>query len=255
MTKDAPLELDVVIDATPQTVFHTLVDPASFAVWMGAAMGKATIDPRVGGEVRVDFPSDLVVMGEVLEMEAPKRLVLSWGVKSGDPFPPGATRVEFLVEPLGSGARLVLRHHGLPDEEQKQDHYGGWRLYTSVLAAHAASLQHGEKLGATLDAWFSAWREADAEERSALLATCTTDAVAFRHAYAALTGRQDLSQHIAASLQHMAGMRLEANGEPSLCHGWVRFPWKVTKDGQQVAEGMNVGLLGADSRFELVVGF
>lgn len=256
MTSSEPLELAVSIDASPDTVFHTLVDPASFAEWMGAAMGKATIDPRVGGDVTVTFPHGLVVRGEVLELSPPTRLVLSWGVEGGDPFPPGATRVEFTVEPHGpGGARLRLRHHGLPDDKQRRDHRGGWNLYLSVLAARAAKTQHGDKLASVVGDWFAAWRESDASARANVLARCTSETVAFRHAYAALTGRTDLSQHIAASQQHMAGMQLEADGEPALCHGWVRFPWKVVKDGQVVSRGTNVGRLSEDSTFELVVGF
>ncbi|MGH7557644.1 MAG: META domain-containing protein [Gemmatimonadota bacterium] len=68
----------------PETVFGFFTDPASFNVWMGAAIGNATTVPETGGEVRVEFPPlgvfpARVVLGEVVAIEPPRRFAFTWG--------------------------------------------------------------------------------------------------------------------------------------------------------------------------------
>ncbi|MGI9589960.1 MAG: SRPBCC family protein [Myxococcota bacterium] len=253
------VELQVEIAARPATVWQTLTEPESFGRWMGAAMGEAEIDPRLGGGIRVTFPGTVVV-GEITAFEAPKKLAFTWGYEGGQPVAPGASLVTLELDTLESGAaaggtRLTLTHAGLPDEAAAAGHRGGWRLYTSVLAGLAAAAAHEAHLRPAVDGWFAAWAEPDAGRRAERLAGCTTEAVAFRHAFAALVGRDDLSGHIATSQRHMAGMTLEADGEPTLCHGFVKMPWRVVQDGAAVAAGVNFGQLDLDGRFSLVVGF
>jgi hypothetical protein len=50
---------------------------------------------------------------------------------SSHPAPPGV--VITLIEEDG-GTRVVLRHHGLPDDAQRDHHRKGWERYLSRLA-------------------------------------------------------------------------------------------------------------------------
>ena len=60
---DDSLTLTVTIAARPETVFALFTDPEALAQWMGATHGVATVEPRVGGALRVEFPgADKVVM-------------------------------------------------------------------------------------------------------------------------------------------------------------------------------------------------
>ncbi len=43
--------------------------------------------------------------------------------------------VEITLTPDGQGTILRLRHTGLPTNEERESHRGGWSLYTAKLAA------------------------------------------------------------------------------------------------------------------------
>jgi uncharacterized protein YndB with AHSA1/START domain len=250
------------IAARPATVYRWLTEPERFGRWMGAAQGKAKLDSRIGGALRVEFPpmggsgAATVVVGEVLELVPDERFAFTWGYESeGGPVPAGSTRVEVTLEPSEDGTLLVLRHSGLPDETQRQQHRGGWRLYASVLAAGAADEELGRARAQATDDWFAAWAEPDPAKRRALLERSCDATVEFRDAYAALRGIDDLDAHIAVSQMMMQGMTLAPAGAPDGCHELVRFPWQVRANGAVVARGLNVGRLGVDGRWRTVHGF
>ncbi len=128
------LNVEVVqrIAASPATVFSYLVEPAKFSAWMGVG---AELDPRPGGRVRIDVDGEHFALGEFREVDAPHRVVMSWGWEKNDAVPPGSTIVEITLTPDGAGTILRLRHLGLPGEEEKRSHEGGWRQYIGKLAA------------------------------------------------------------------------------------------------------------------------
>lgn len=249
------LIIDLDIAARPETVFGLFTDPAEFGRWMGGGHGSATLAPEVGGALRVTFPgSPAVVSGEVVEIDPPRRFAFTWGYESGTPFPAGSTRVTIELSPSETGTHLRLTHSGLPDEDAVRRHRGGFRVYTSVLAANASRAEFGLRLPSLAADWCAAWAERDAAARGRLLAACTTDDVEFRHAYAATLGRRDLSDHIAISQASTPGIRL-VPGTPDLCHQFVRMPWTAMAGELAVATGENVCLLAQDGRFRQVAGF
>ncbi len=94
----------------------------------------ARLDPRPGGAFRIDVDGEHFAAGEYQEVHPPHRLVFTWGWEGRDNIPPGSTSVEIELTPDGSGTLLRLRHTGLPDEEQRVSHRGGWTQYTERLA-------------------------------------------------------------------------------------------------------------------------
>ncbi len=64
--------------------------------------------------------------------------MFTWGWTQGPPVPPGSTRVVVTLEPEAGGTRVVLRHRGLPDDEQRTQHSGGWEMYRGRLAVRLA---------------------------------------------------------------------------------------------------------------------
>lgn len=258
MTEELVLMVEVA--ARPETVYGFFTDPASFDLWMGAAMGKATIVPEAGGEVRVEYPAfgdfpARVVRGEVTALEPPRRFGFTWGYEGDDAFPPGTSTVEITLVPTARGTRVELRHAGLPTDEAREAHRGGFRLYLSVLAARAADAQHLAGLDGRVSAWFEAWNAEDQAARAAALDRCLIEEGEFRHAFAALRGRDDLSGHIASSRTVMPGIRLQPRGRPELCHDTARFGWQAVRDGKVVSTGENFAVLAGDGRFALVAGF
>jgi uncharacterized protein YndB with AHSA1/START domain len=84
------LDRTVLIEAEPETVFRFFTDSARWAMWWGAG---STIDARPGGQLRIRYPGGVEATGEVIEVDAPRRLVFTYGYVSGKPIPPGASLV------------------------------------------------------------------------------------------------------------------------------------------------------------------
>lgn len=139
------VEVSVDVAARPATVWRCLVERDLLSRWLAA---DVSLEPRVGGAVRIDFARHgTVVEGEVTELRAPERLVLSWGVSRGeqsDRMPAGSTIVEFRLDAIDAGTRVTLRHRGLPTEEERRDHASGWIAYLASLASVAPGIgNHG----------------------------------------------------------------------------------------------------------------
>jgi uncharacterized protein YndB with AHSA1/START domain len=79
------------IEAPPALVFEHLVDPGHMVAWMGE---RAELEPVQGGGFAVDI-NGTPIRGQYLEVDPPRRVVVSWGVAGNAELPPGATRVEF----------------------------------------------------------------------------------------------------------------------------------------------------------------
>jgi len=99
--------------------------------WMGQ---HAHLEPVPGGEFAVDV-NGYLIRGQYLEIDPPRRVVLSWGMAGAEDLPPGASRVEFVLTPTASGTNLNLRHTGLPDTRAAT--HGDARML--VRAGHIAS--------------------------------------------------------------------------------------------------------------------
>jgi uncharacterized protein YndB with AHSA1/START domain len=117
------IERELRIAARPETVFAFWVEPERIVQWMGR---RATIDARPGGAFRLDYNGEDIASGEIVELDPPRRLVLTWGWEApGDATPPGSSRVEVTLTPDGDGTLLHLRHSELADEAV-EGHAIGW---------------------------------------------------------------------------------------------------------------------------------
>ncbi len=112
------------IDAAPADVFDFLVTEAGMTAWMGQ---HAILDPRVGGGFAVDI-AGYAIRGRYLDVERPRRVVVSWGVAASPDLPPGASTVAFTLAPTGHGTRVDLLHTDLPDA-RLDGQADGWRHF------------------------------------------------------------------------------------------------------------------------------
>jgi uncharacterized protein YndB with AHSA1/START domain len=245
------LEREILIRARRATVFAFLTDSARFARWWGAG---SSIEARVGGAVRIVYPGGVVAEGTVLALEPPAKVAFSYGYASGLPVPVGSTRVTMRLEEVDVGTRVRLEHD-FPDAATRDAHVAGWRHQLALFADVACAEQHAD-LAARCDAWFEAWNQTDTARREERIAACTVEAIEFRDAFGCVAGRAELGAHIAASQQHMPGLRIERAGAPRQVQGDALVDWRVSRpDGVEVARGTNTLELAPDGRLARVTGF
>lgn len=126
------------IAAPREVVFAHLTSPERITRWLGQ---RAELHPVPGGIFAVDVNGTLV-RGEYLELDPPRRVVVSWGMTGMDELPPGASQVEFTLTPTGGGTRLDLVHRGLP-ASRLPGHSSGWANYLRRLGVAATGLDPG----------------------------------------------------------------------------------------------------------------
>jgi uncharacterized protein YndB with AHSA1/START domain len=127
----AELTREVVMDASPTTIFPFLTDPSQHLLWMGT---EVELDPRVGGVYSVLVQGRHPALGVFVEIVANQKVVFTFGWDEPDhPIPAGSTEVEITLIPDGGKTRVRLVHRGLPDDAIN-DHTGGWDRYLERLA-------------------------------------------------------------------------------------------------------------------------
>ena len=118
-------------EVAPDKVWRAWTDPQALKLWFGPAeivsVPVSEIDLRVGGRFRVvmlEANGERHEVGGVYREIVPNRkLVFSWAWHS---TPERESRVTVLIEPLGRGADLELRHEQFFDEAAREGHEHGW---------------------------------------------------------------------------------------------------------------------------------
>jgi len=130
----AELVREIVIDATPETIWPFLTDAGKVVEWMGAA----EIDARPGGIYRVALGGgEHQSAGEFVEVVANEKVVFTFGwEEKSHPIPAGSTTIEISLHPEGDKTRVRLVHAGLP-ADAVDDHGNGWAHYLERLSVVA----------------------------------------------------------------------------------------------------------------------
>ena len=123
-----PYRDSIHIDAEPALVFEYFTEPDALASWMG---DRAVVDPRPGGEFTLHF-GDKCVEGRYVELDPPRRLVITWGRRGSPTFPPSISRLEVTFVAAEGGTLVEIVHHGLPEAEARR-HALGWLHYLGRL--------------------------------------------------------------------------------------------------------------------------
>lgn len=148
MTEGRTIEIERRVHCRPETAFTFFTDPAKHVLWQGV---RADLDPRPGGQYLIHYSEHTRLRGEYLELDPPKRIVLSWGVEmSGADLPdgaaellPGSTLIEVVFVPDGDSTIVRIRHSGLPTEAASTFTGTGWGVYVERIAAVAEGRDPG----------------------------------------------------------------------------------------------------------------
>jgi uncharacterized protein YndB with AHSA1/START domain len=123
------------IAARPSIVFEALTTAEGLAAWWGphdVPVIKAEFDARLGGAYLVRFRTtdgaEHEAVGEVLEVDPPRRVAMSWNwAFGGEPEELGRTsRIEFDVRAVDGGSELTFTHAQLRNEASEASHRYGW---------------------------------------------------------------------------------------------------------------------------------
>jgi uncharacterized protein YndB with AHSA1/START domain len=127
------------IAAPPDTVFSYLVTDAGITAWMG---DWAQLEPVPGGRFAVNI-AGYGARGTFLEVDPPRRVMVSWGFEGSDTLPPGSSTVSFELTPTAEGTRLEVVHTDLPVDDVP-GHVAGWEHFLPRLsdAATGRELPH-----------------------------------------------------------------------------------------------------------------
>lgn len=141
----ADLVREIMIDASPETIFPYLTETERWLEWEGT---EGELDPRPGGIYRVVVAGSFVGVGEFVEVVPNERVVFTFGWDMPDnPIKPGSTTVEITLQSEGDKTRLRLVHSGLPDDEAVEMHTQGWDHYLGRLTVVAAGGSVGPDTG------------------------------------------------------------------------------------------------------------
>ncbi len=131
----AQLEREIVVDATPATIFPFLSEREKLLQWMGT---DADIDARPGGVFKVLVQGKHPSLGEFVEIVPDQKVAFTFGWdEPGHPIPAGSTRIEISLIAEGGKTRVRLVHSGLP-ADAVSDHTHGWDHYLDRLATVVA---------------------------------------------------------------------------------------------------------------------
>ena len=123
---------EVLIDATPETVFPFLTETEKYLQWEGT---EGELDARPGGIFRVLIAGEHQSAGEFVEVVPNEKVSYTFGWEmEGNPIVPGSTLVTITLEPEGTKTRLRLVHSGLPDDQAVAEHGHGWAHYLERLS-------------------------------------------------------------------------------------------------------------------------
>src|SRR5438093_10811408 len=102
----AELVQEIVIDASPETIFGFFTDAEKHGKWEGT---EAELDPRPGGVYRVLIAGNYQAAGEYVEVVPNEKVVFTFGWEvEGNPVGPGSTTVEITLRPEGSKTLVRL---------------------------------------------------------------------------------------------------------------------------------------------------
>ena len=127
---------EIKINASPETVFAYLTDPVKLRRWMSIG---GQWRPAAGQSYRLEVTKEDIASGSFVEVDPPRRLVLTWGWEGEDSVTkPGSSTVEFNLQPDGAGTLLRFVHRDLPTADTVRKHSEGWEYFLGRLQIAAS---------------------------------------------------------------------------------------------------------------------
>lgn len=119
--------------ASRERVFAAWTQPEVLREWFKPGdhtIPEMTMDVREGGRYRIIFEDPtgerLAVDGTFREIRTPDHLSMTWAWEEDDAALERETLLSIDLHDLGGKTELVLTHSNFRDEQQRDNHDGGW---------------------------------------------------------------------------------------------------------------------------------
>ena len=135
---------EIYIRADARNIWDALTQPEFTAQYFHAT--RIESDWQVGSKVIYRSPDDtLAVDGEVLEVDPPTRLVITWRALYSEEFSrEGFSKVTFEIAPVDeSVCKLSVLHNEFPEGSQLYEHVKGW---VAIISSLKSLLETGEAM-------------------------------------------------------------------------------------------------------------
>ena len=132
---------EIYIKTTPDRLWQAITDPDLRARYTFGL--RVESDWTEGSPYAGNSPNGVILTGENLEVDPPRRLVQSFNARwSPEVEAVGTSRVTWEIEPVGDSCRLLVIHDQLP-EDAHGEVWGGWPM---ILSGLKTLLETGEDL-------------------------------------------------------------------------------------------------------------
>ena len=132
---------EIYIKTTPERLWQAITDPdlrARYTFGLRVESDWTEVSPYHGNS-----PNAVIIDGENLEVDPPRRLVQSFNARwSPEVEAVGTSRVTWEIEPVADSCRLLVIHDQLP-EDAHGEVWGGWPM---ILSGLKTLLETGENL-------------------------------------------------------------------------------------------------------------
>jgi uncharacterized protein YndB with AHSA1/START domain len=134
---------EIYIKTTPERLWQAITDPDMRSKYSFGNRIRSEWTPGSRYEATNAGADGVLVEGENLEVDRPRRLVQTMRALWGDEVKSeGTSRVTWEIEPVGDSCRLIVTHDQLR-EGANEELYGGWPM---ILSGLKTLLETGELL-------------------------------------------------------------------------------------------------------------
>jgi len=137
------LEMTEMFDTTPQRLFKAWTDEKDFSAWYGPEGFEVTyckLDVKPGGKWRTCITSEdgkeYWMEGRYIEIDAPKKLVFTYGDGSENKNPNEETIVTITFSQSGNQTKMNFHQAPFPNKAARDSHHGGWASAFGCLRDH-----------------------------------------------------------------------------------------------------------------------
>jgi len=135
MNESYELTREIVIEASPETVFSFLTEEAKMRQWFGEVVEA---DLSIGGVFHVgeSNPNGNHCWGKFVEIIPSEKVVFTWG--GVEDLEPGESTVEITLKPQDKATHLTLRHYNIRLKPSANSFGQGWKEHALPLLKDVA---------------------------------------------------------------------------------------------------------------------